>query len=460
MSHDALLLVVTAAGIAVLVGLVAWLRLNAFIALALTSLGVGIAAGVPPLEVARAFQQGVGSTLGLIVVVVGLGTMLGKMLAESGGAMVLSHGLIRVLGERWLDWAVLLAAFIIGLPVFFAVGLVLLAPVVFSLARTTGAPILKLGLPLLAGLAVCHTFVPPHPGPVVAVGQLGADMGATIGWAILVGLPTAALVGPVFARALEGRLEVAMGGLGAQLQPSTPPGRLPGWGTSAFTVLLPVLLMLFATATELGLEETSRWRRWAGFLGSPLVAMLAAVLLSLVTFGVRCGFNRAQLLRFTDDCVGPAASIFLVVGAGGGFSKVLDVAGVDEVLAGWGRGLSLSPLVLAWLVAAALRIAVGSATVAITMASAIVAPVAAAHPDVNRELLVVALGAGTIILSHLNDGGFWFVKEYFGLTVPQTFRTWTLMVTLASGIALGLVLLLDFLLRQSRTLLALTHVDL
>jgi GntP family gluconate:H+ symporter len=383
----------------------------------------------------------------MIVVVVGLGTMLGKMLAESGGAGVIADGLVRALGARRLDWAVLLAAFVVGLPVFFAVGLVLLAPLVFSLARSTGLPILKLALPLLAGLAVCHTLVPPHPGPVIAVSQLQADMGLTIGWAVLVGLPTAALVGPVLARLLCRSLTISPGGLGAQLQPSQPPLRPPSWGTSVSTILLPVVLMLLGTAAQMGLPAQNPWRSWTDFLASPLVAMLAAVLVSLITFGRWCGFRSPQILRFTEECVGPAATVFLVVGAGGGFSKVLDAAGVDEVLADWGRGLSLSPLLLGWLVGAALRVAVGSATVAITMASAILAPIIATHPEINRELLVVALGAGTIAVSHLNDGGFWFVKEYFGLSVLETFRTWTLMVTLASVVALALVFVCDSLSR-------------
>ncbi|MBL9138966.1 MAG: hypothetical protein JNK85_24065 [Verrucomicrobiales bacterium] len=446
MSHDARLLLVTLAGVIGLVVLVAGLRLNAFLALALASLGVGWGSGMSPLAVAKAFQEGVGGTLGLIVVVVGLGTMLGKMLSESGGAQVVAQGLIRGLGEARLEWAVVLAAFLVGLPVFFAVGLVLLAPVVFTLARDTGQPLLRLAIPLLAGLSICHTLVPPHPGPVVAVGRLGADMGMTIVWSVAVGLPTALLTGPLLARVLARRLVVPLGGLGAQVSAIRSDRRRPGLPTSLATILLPVGLMLVATIAATVLPESDPRREGFAFVGTPLVAMLAAVLVSLITFGRRCGFTSSEILKFTEDCVGPAASIFLVVGAGGGFSKVLDSAGVDDAIAAWGRGLSFSPLILGWLIAAALRVAVGSATVAITMASTILAPIAATHPELRPELLVVALGAGTLALSHFNDGGFWFVKEYFGLTVIQTFRTWTLMITLASVIALGFVLILHTLL--------------
>lgn len=436
MTHDTRLLLVTLSGVVGLVLLVAAFRIHAFLALALASLGVGLATGMSPPDVAKAFQDGVGSTLGLIAVVVGLGTMLGKLLAESGGATVIAERCIRAFGERRLDWAILVAAFLVGMPVFFGVGLVLLVPVVFTLGAAARVPFLRLALPMLAALSVCHTLVPPHPGPVVAIGRLQADMGRTILWSVLVGFPTAILVGPLLARVLERHAAIAPGGLGAQFKPSRPPTRPPGFGISIATILLPVVLMLATTIAEIALPKTHVARPWIAFVGSPLIAMLLAVLVALVTFGFRAGFGAAETLRFLEDCLGPAAGIFLVVGAGGGFSKVLDGAGVDDAIAQWGKGLALSPLVLGWIVAALLRVAVGSATVAITMASAILAPIAETRPETSRELLVVAIAAGSLILSHVNDGGFWLVKEYFGLTIPQTLRTWTLMITLASGLAL------------------------
>jgi GntP family gluconate:H+ symporter len=394
------------------------------------------------LDAARAFQEGVGSTLGLIAVVVGLGTMLGKLLAESGGATVIAETLIRRLGRGRLDWAMLLSAFVIGLPVFFGVGLVLLVPIVFTLARSSGMPLLRLMLPLLASLSISHCLVPPHPGPVLAVGKLGADMGGSIFWASVVGFATALVVGPILARMLEryGGVRIEPGGLGAQLRPSSQAPRPPGFGVALGTILVPVVLMLVSTVADVVLSKEHPLRALAGFVGSPLVAMLVAVLLALWTFGGRCGFSGRQVLQFTEECAGPAAGIFLIVGAGGGFSKVLDLAGVDDAIAAAGRTWAMSPLFLGWLVAALLRAAVGSATVSIAMTSAIVAPIAAAHPGTDRELLVVAVGAGTLAFSHFNDGGFWLVKEYFGLTASQTFRTWSLMVTLASLLAMVLVL--------------------
>lgn len=445
MTHEHQLLLVAAGGVVVLVVLVAVCRLHAFLALALTSLAVGVTAGLAPLEAARAFQEGVGSTLGMIAVVVGLGTMLGKLLAESGGATVIAETLIERLGRARLDWAMVLAAFVIGLPVFFGVGLVLLVPIVFTLARSSGTSLLRLMLPLVAALSISHCLVPPHPGPVLAVGKLGADMGGSIFWASLVGFATALVVGPLLARMLEtyGGVRIEPGGLGAQLKPSSLAPRPPGFGVALGTILVPVVLMLISTVADVTLPKEHPLRALAGFVGSPLVAMLVAVLLALWTFGGRCGFSGRQVLQFTEECAGPAAGIFLIVGAGGGFSKVLDLAGVDDAIAAAGRTWAMSPLFLGWLVAALLRAAVGSATVSIAMTSAIVAPIAAAHPGTDRELLVVAVGAGTLAFSHFNDGGFWLVKEYFGLTASQTFRTWSLMVTLASFLAMILVLCLN-----------------
>jgi GntP family gluconate:H+ symporter len=447
--HQTSLLLYTLAAVLGLIVLIARFKLNAFLALILASLSVGLCAGMKLPDIAREFQAGVGSTLGSIAVVVGLGTMLGKMLAESGGAEVVAHTLIRALGEQRLPWTMLLVALIVGLPVFFSVGLVLLIPVLFALARRTGAPLLHLGLPLVAGLSVSHGLVPPHPGPMVAIEKLGADVGKTILYALLIGVPTAILAGPLFGSFLSRRVAVEPGGIGAQLVQRSERKNPPGFGMTMLTILLPVLLMLGATLADVTRPEGDRVRAWADLIGSPLVAMLLATLFSFWSFGAACGFDRKQILKFTEDCVGPAASILLVVGAGGGFSKVLAGSGVEAAMAGWARGLDVSPLVLGWLVAALIRVAVGSATVAITMSAAILLPVLTAAPDTNRELLVISMGAGSLILSHLNDGGFWFVKEYFNMTVPQTLKTWTVMESLISVVALGCVLLLDAVLRRA-----------
>jgi GntP family gluconate:H+ symporter len=445
-SHG-LLLVWTILAIVALVVLVARYKLNAFLALMLATLFVGLCSGLPPARVARAFQEGVGNTLGFIAIVVGLGTMLGKMLAESGGAEVIAQTFIRAFGAKRLHWALMLVGFVVGLPVFFGVGLVLLMPLLAALLRETKLPLLKLGIPLVAGLSVSHGLVPPHPGAMLAIGTLGADVGKTIFYGIALGLPTALVAGPIFGNFISRRVPIALGGLGETLVPKAPPANPPSFAVTMATILLPVVLMLAATVADVTLEKDQPARVWLDFIGSPAVAMLVATLVSLFTFGWARGFKRAEILKFTEDCVGPAASIILIVGAGGGFSKVLDESGVGAVLARSAQHLNVSVLLLGWLIAAAIRIAVGSATVSVALAASLMLPIAAATPGTNRELLVISLGAGSLILSHLNDGGFWFVKEYFGMTVPQTLKSWTVMETIIAVVALVLVLGMDFALR-------------
>jgi GntP family gluconate:H+ symporter len=464
------LLLITLVGVITLILLIARFKLHAFPALLLVSLSVGLAAGMKPIEAARAFQDGVGATLGFIAVIVGLGTMLGKLLAESGGAEIVATTFIRALGPTRLPAAMVLVAFVIGLPVFFGVGILLLVPIIFSLARETKLPLLSLALPMVAGLSTSHCLVPPHVGPMVAIDKLGADVGKTILFSIAIGFPIALGVGLPFTRAMARRVVIDAGGPGTQVTSANAARRrTPGFGLTLFTIVLPVLLMLADTAVRLALpsdEIVRSWepsigptlvrllivvRPWASFFGSPIVSMLVALLFSFYSFGWVCGFNRQQVLRFAEDCIGPAASIMLIVGAGGGFSKVLDLAGVDDALAQLAGGLKiggvkLSPILLGWCMAALIRVAVGSATVTITMTAGMMIPVAGASPETSRELLVIALGAGSLIASHLNDGGFWFVKEYFNMTVTQTLKTWTVLVTLISIATLAVTLVLDWLL--------------
>lgn len=437
-------LVCALVGVIGLIVLIARFKLHAFLALLLASLFVGLASGMKPLDAAKAFQDGVGATLGFIAVIVGLGTMLGKLLAESGGAEVVAQTFIRVLGPSRLAIAMVVVAFVIGLPVFFGVGVLLLVPIVFSLARATQLPLLTLALPLVAGLSTSHCIVPPHVGPMVAIDKLGADVGKTIVYSTLICFPIALLIGLPYTRFITRTVRVDLGGIGAQLAPSTTHRRhTPGFAITLLAIVLPVLLMLADTIAKIALPTDAPLRAWAAFIGSPIVSMFLALLFSFYAFGAACGFNRQQILKFTEDCIGPAASIMLIVGAGGGFSKVLDLAGVDDAIAQWAGSLHVSPILLGWTMAVLIRVAVGSATVTITMTAGMMAPVLGQHPETNRELLVVALGAGSMILSHLNDGGFWFVKEYFNMSVPQTLRTWTVLVTLISIAVLLLTLGLD-----------------
>ena len=448
MTRNTSLLLIALVAVIGLIFLIARCKLNAFVALMLASLFVGLCSGMKPAAVPKAFLEGLGKVLGDIAMVIGLGTVLGKMLAESGGAEVIARRLVRALGEKRLHWAVMFIAFIVGIPVFFAVGLVLLVPIVFTLARETKTPLLRLGLPLAAGLSVVHGLVPPHPGPVAAMGIINdlagrADMGKTIIYALLVGLPTAIVAGPWFGTLLGDRVDGGPCDVAEPSAQAVSATNSPSFALTVLTILLPVLLMLFATCGDLILPPDHPLRQGGDFLGNPSVAMLVAAVFSFWSFGFWRGFNRGQLLKFSNDSLAPVASMLLVVGAGGGFSKVLDQGGVGRAIAELARGSNLSPLLLGWLAAALIRVATGSATVAITMAAGLVAPVAAGARGVHLELLIIAMGAGSLILSHVNDGGFWFVKEYLHLTVPQTLQTWTVMETIISVLGLIFVLVLN-----------------
>lgn len=442
MSHQANLLLFALATIIGLVVLIARFKLHPFLGMMLAAVVIGLHSGMNLAAIAKTFQEGVGNTLGFLGVVVGLGIMLGKMLAESGGAHVVAQNFMRLLGPKRLPWAMLLVALVVGIPVLFAVGLMLLVPLVYALSRETKTPLLLLGIPLVAGLSVSQGFLPPHPGPMLAIEQVGANVGKTIVYGFLIGIPTAIIAGPVFAMFIAPRLPVNLGHLGERRTFDVPTHQPPGFGLTILTILLPVLLMLLSSLADLTLAKESRWREWAGFIGSPTIAMLLAVLLSLYSFGIARGFRGKQILKFHEECLGPAAGIMLVVGAGGGLSRMLDRCGLGASIADVVQQAHFSPLLLGWMVAASIRLAVGSATVAITMASAMLAPVAANTPGLNRELLVLAMGAGSLFCSHVNDGGFWFVKESFNLTVAQTLRTWTVLETSIGLVALGLVMLL------------------
>ncbi len=444
MSHGHLLLIYAVLAIVALIVLIARYRLNPFISVTLVSVGLALLAGMPAPEILPAYEQGVGKTLGHIALIVALGTMLGKMMAESGGAERIARTLIARFGTGNVHWAMMLIAFCIGLPIFFEVGFVLLIPIVLNVPRRTGVPLLLVGLPMVAGLSVVHGLVPPHPAAMLAVHAYGADVGRTVFYALLVGLPTAALAGPVFARVVARRVALpAHNPMEAALLDEghgrIPDEQLPGFGITIATVLLPVALMLLGGWADQIATPGSPLNHGLRFIGHSVVALLLATLLSFVTLGLMRGFNREQILKFSQECLAPTAAITLLVGAGGGLNGILVHTGVASQIIDLSRQFQLSPLLMGWTMAALMRIATGSATVAMTTASGIVAPIAAALGYPHPELLVLATGAGSVVLSHVNDGGFWLVKEYFNMSVAQTFKTWTVLETLISVTALALV---------------------
>ena len=446
MTPDARLLLYALAAVSALILLIARFKLHPFIALVSVSLAMGVAAGMPLGAAVKAFQDGVGNVLGFIAVVVGLGTMLGKMMAESGAATRIATTLIDFFGERRVHWAIMFVAFIVGIPVFFQVGFVLLIPLVFTIARGTGMSLIKIGISLVAGLSVVHGMLPPHPAAMLAVGAYKADVGRTILYGLLVGLPTAALAGPIFATWVSPRIVLAADNpLARQLEGETV-AEMPGFGISVLTVLIPVILMLLASAADIALDAASSLRAALHSVGQPIVALLLALLFSFLSLRRPRRFTREEVMKFCNDCLGPTATILLVIGAGGGFNQVLVQSGVGGAIAGVAVGSHASPLILAWVVAALIRVATGSATVAMTTAAGIVAPIAVLAPGTSAELLVLATGAGSLVLSHVNDSGFWLIKEFFNMTVPQTLRTWTVAETIIGVAGLGFTMLLSLVL--------------
>ena len=446
-SHGSLLLLYAVIAIAALILLITRYKVYPFIVLIIVSLLLGLVAGMPMGTIVKSFETGNGNTLGHIAIVVGLGTMLGKMMAESGGAERIATTLIDKFGEKHIHWAMMVVAIIVGLPVFFEVGFVLLIPIAFNVAKRTGKSLLLIGLPMIAGLSVVHGLIPPHPAAMLAVQAYHADIGKTITFGLIVGVPCAIVAGPLFALLVSRYIKLPENNpLAAQFLGSAAEDKekqtkreLPSFGITLFTILLPVILMLIGSWADLVFAPNTLPNDLLKFVGNSDVALLIAVLVSFWTFGAKRGFNREQIQKFCGECLAPIAGITLIVGAGGGFGRVLMDSGISKEIVNAATAAHLSPLLFAWAVAALIRLATGSATVAMTTACGIVAPIAAAGAvQVRPELLVLATGSGSLIFSHVNDGGFWLIKEYFGMTVGQTFKTWSLLETIISLMGLGL----------------------
>jgi gluconate:H+ symporter, GntP family len=437
-ASNSFLILIALVGVVALVVLVTVARMNAFLALLTAALLVGAGSGKPMLEIAKAFQDGLGGTLGGVAAVIGLGTMLGKLLAESRGAEVLAKRFAAFFGPSHISWCIMALALVVGLTAWFPVALILLTPILNTLTRETNRPYLQLALPLLAFLSVMHGLMPPHPGPVVAVNLLHANTGMVLIWGFIIGIPTAAVAGPLFARVACQRMQVTCAAV--EERPVHPGARFPEFGLTLFSMLLPVGLMLTATVADLLLSKGSA-RSAADFVGNPTVALFISVLFAHWSLGLKCGLAPVKLLKFSEDCIAAIGMTILIVGGGGGFAKVLQAAGVADALGAVAGAAHLPPLIYAWMVSAFIRVATGSSTVAITTASALVAPVLARNPGTNVELAVMAIGCGSLFLSHLNDSGFWIVKDCLNLTVAQTMRTWTLCETIVGIVGLLLTLL-------------------
>ncbi|GFM86855.1 permease [Pseudomonas cichorii] len=444
MTHETYLLIDALVTVVGLVLLITKFKVHPFVALTIAAGFLGLTSGMPVEKVMKSFQDGFGGVLGFVGIILGLGTMLGKLMADSGGADQIAQTLIRTFGKQKVHWAMMLSAFLVGIPLFFEIGFVLLIPLVFIVARRTGVSIVKIGIPLLAGLSAVHGLVPPHPGPLLAIGIFGADIGKTIFYGLIIALPTAVIAGPIYGKWISKYIPgTPSQELMDQIAKESSTQNLPGFGITLVTILLPVFLMLLKTFADVVFPPENMFRIWMDLIGHPISALLAALLLAFYTFGSARGFDRTKIMKLLDQSLAPVAAIVLIVGAGGGFKQMLVASGVGDVIGNMAVQAQVNPLLLAWLVAAVIRIATGSATVATITGAGIVAPVVGLIPGVNRELLVLATGAGSLILSHVNDAGFWLVKQYFNMTVSETFKTWTVMETILSVVGLIFVLLLS-----------------
>jgi GntP family gluconate:H+ symporter len=480
---DTRLIIAALLGIAVVVLLITWLKVHPFLALILGSGVLGIVGGLALTDTITSFQTGVGTTVGSVGLLIALGAMIGGMLAESGGADRVVNAFVDRVSARRLPWAMAGVAALIGIPLFFEVGVVLLVPIVLLVARRSSLPVLSVGIPALAGLSVLHGLVPPHPGPLVAISALNADLGRTLLFGLACAIPCVILAGPVFGTWISRRLDLAApalfgggdrdGGRGpAPTGPAptgsaptrsdlgsvteggqraavtgtaveAPPRRLPGLGATIVTVLLPVVLMLLRAIGELTLDEGNGLRSVLDVIGTPVIALLAGVVLAMFTLGTAVGFDRQRISTILGGSLPAIAGILLIVAAGGGFKQVLVDAGVGDLVGRAAENLNINALVLGWLVAVGIRLATGSATVATITAAGIVAPLAAGLDSNTVALLALAIGSGSLFFSHVNDAGFWLVKEYFGMTVGQTIKSWSVMETIISVVGLLAVLALS-----------------
>jgi gluconate transporter len=433
-------LLILIASILLLLVLIAGAKLNAFISLIIASFFVGLAKGMLFPDLINSLQQGIGSTLGSLLLIVAFGVILGNLLSDSGAAQRISSVMIQSFGINNIKWAMVITGFAVGISMFYNAGFIILIPMVFAVAKSTKQPIIYLGIAMASALSITHGFLPPHPGPTAIAVIFKADIGKTLLYGFLIAIPTLVVSGIVFPEFIK------------KINANPPKGlfesktfaedEMPSFGISFLTALIPVLLMALATLSELTLAETSSLRQMLGFIGNPTTSMLIAVLFALVFLGIKRGQKMQTLMDQSGTALGSVTMIVLIIAAGGAFKQVLIDSGIGSDLAVFFEASTLSPLVLGWLIATIIRIALGSATVAGLTAAGIVQPLVVSS-GISPELMVLSIGAGSLMCSHVNDTGFWMFKEYFGISLKDTFKTWTVMETIIGVMGLIGVLVLN-----------------
>ncbi|WP_347551378.1 gluconate:H+ symporter [Pseudalkalibacillus hwajinpoensis] len=441
-----LLILIAVFGVALLLFLVMRTKLQAFIALILVSYIVGLIAGMSPNDVLTAVQDGMGGTVGEIAVIIGIGAMFGEILKVSGGAERLALTLIDKFGEKRVNWALVLTGFIISIPVFLDVAFVILVPILYSLAQKTKKSLLYYGIPLLAGLAVTHSFVPPTPGPIAVASLLGANIGWVILFGLMAGIPAAIIAGPVFGTYISKKIHVGVpANMIAEAREKKYDRELPSFGMIATLILLPLFLILLNTFVSASLPEGNTTRTVLSFIGNPGVALTITALLTFYFLGTRRGYSKEEIQEIATKSLEPAGIIILITGAGGVFGQILVETGIGDVLAQSMSDLKMPLIVFAFLITAVVRIAQGSATVAMITGASLVTPMietmGISGPMLG--LLVITIASGATIASHVNDSGFWMVNRFFGLSEKDTLKSWTVMETIIALVGFSITLIIS-----------------
>ena len=425
--------------IVALVLLITWGKFNAFLAFLIISIITGLVLGIPLEKITLSVQKGIGDTLGSLVIVIAMGAMLGKLVAETGAAQKITQVLMKLFGLKNIQWAMMITGFIVGIPLFYNVGFVLLVPLIFSVTYQLKMPAAYIGIPMLAALSVTHGFLPPHPSPSALVGQFNANMGLTLLYGMMIAIPAIIIAGPVFARTVKNIDAKPLATFQPRLRPES---ELPGIGNSLLASLLPVFMLAFTTLIPVIIPLQGTMASVFKFISEPSIVMLIALLFATFTLGTGSGMNIKSIMEIYVDAVKDVSIILLIVSGAGALKQVFTDSGVSAEIAVMLQDWTIHPLVLGWLIAAVIRVAMGSATVAGLTTAGIIAPVIA-KAGVDPNLMVLSIGAGSLMFSHVNDSGFWMFKEYFNLSIKDTIRTWSIMETIVAVVGLAGVMILN-----------------